>query len=407
MNHFLDNLTPLQKKLVFAIMAIVVYVVATTISYSIIAPMKSKTASSDLKTATIPGTDGMVEEDPSIPRTEECVTNGSMQTKNAKEFWDTKRPLAVMVENHLEARPQSGLSSADVVYEAVAEGGITRFMAVYYCGANFSLNDIQVGPVRSARTYYLDWLSEYDGLYAHVGGANTPGPANALGQIIDFKVKDLNQFSIGFPTFWRDYQRLGRAVATEHTMYSSTKKLWEIGEKKGWGAEDEDTGIRWDKSFVPWKFKDDQAGGGSSKVDVSFWDSQGDYKVEWNYDSSCNCYKRRNGGQDHTDLNNKKQISPKVVVIRFQQELAANDGYENNVHRLYGNHGQKDLRFYPKQYPSGDALILQDGKVIKGKWTKANRLAREKFIDEQNKELELNRGQIWLQTIPIGSTVNY
>jgi hypothetical protein len=406
MNSFLDNLTSTQRKLVIAIMAIVVYVVATTVSYSIISPILSKTASSNLKTANLPGTEGMVEEDPSIPRTEECVTNGSMQTKNARDFWQDKRPLAIMVENHIESRPQSGLSHADVVYEAVAEGGITRFMAIYYCGANFGLNDIQVGPVRSARTYYLDWLSEYDGLYAHVGGANTPGPANALGQIIDFGIKDLNQFSIGFPTFWRDYQRLGRAVATEHTMYSSTKKLWEVGAKKGWKDSDED-GIRWDKNFVPWKFKNDSAGGESKTIEVSFWDSQGDYKVDWTYDSSCNCYKRKNGGQDHTDLNNKKQISPKVVIVRLQQELAANDGYENNVHRLYGNHGLKDRRYYPAQYPSGDALILQDGKVIKGKWNKANRLAREKFTDEKGVELELNRGQIWLQTVPIGSTVKY
>jgi hypothetical protein len=213
--------------------------------------------------------------DDSLPKTEACPLNGQKYSVQQRQWWEKHRPLGVMIENSKDARPQSGISSADVVYEAVAEGGITRFMAVFYCGRNFELNDIQVGPVRSARTYFLDWLSEYDALYAHVGGANTPGPANALGQIIDYKIKDLNQFSIGFPTFWRDYQRLGRAVATEHTMYSTTKKLWDVGDKKGWGVADA-AGVRWDKGFIPWKFKDDAAGGTEAKnITVNFWATQG------------------------------------------------------------------------------------------------------------------------------------
>lgn len=400
MNNFLDNLTSTQRKLVIAIMAIVVYVAATTVTYSMVAQNKVGTSSSSGdKVANLPGSTGMKEEDPSIPRTEECVINGTKQTANAKKYWDARRPLAVMIENHQESRPQSGLSSADVVYEAVAEGGITRFMGVYYCGGNFELNDIQVGPVRSARTYYLDWLSEYDALYAHVGGANTPGPANALGQIIDYKIKDLNQFSIGFPTFWRDYQRLGRAVATEHTMYSTTKKLWDVGDKKGWGVADATTGVRWDKGFTPWKFKNDAAGGDVKNITVNFWESQGDYKVEWGYDANCNCYLRKNGGQPHNDLNTNKQLGPKVVIVRYMTESRANDGYENNAHMLYGNKGP--------QTPSGEALIFQDGKVTKGTWNKKNRLSREVFMDASGKEIELNRGQIWLQAVPKGTEATY
>lgn len=383
------NMNTTQKSLVVAIMAVVIYAVSASISYSMFSNVVYKTSSSDITSET-PEASGLIEEDPKAPRVAECPLDGEMHTQKAKDAWQKHRPLAVMIENHAESRPQSGLSLADVVYEAVAEGGITRFMAVFYC----SLGDIQIGPVRSARTYYLDWLSEYDGLYAHVGGANTPGPANALGQIIDYKIKDLNQFSIGFPTFWRDYQRLGRPVATEHTMYSTTQKLWAIGEKRGWGAKDE-AGIAWDKNFVSWKFKDSAPGGTVGKIEVAFWQNQGEYKVEWNYDSTCSCYKRKNGGADHMDLNNNKQLGPKNVVIRYQVESAANDGYEGNVHRLYGNKGK------------GEALIFQDGKVIKGTWNKANRLAREKFLDENGKEIGFVRGQIWLQTVPVGSKVVY
>lgn len=385
-----NSLNEVQKILVVAIVAIVLFLVTSGVSYSIFGSKLPGLQIAD-KESVIPTPEGLTEEDPSIPRTEPCPLNGNLHTKAARENWEKRRPLAVMIENHEESRPQSGLTSADVVYEAVAEGGITRFMAVFYCNA---VVDIQVGPVRSARTYFLDWLSEYDALYAHVGGANTPGPANALGQIIDYKVKDLNQFSIGFPTFWRDYQRLGHPVATEHTMYSTTQKLWDVGAKKGWNMADS-AGVAWNKSFVSWKFKDDKAESSVTKITVPFWEGQNNYTVEWNYDQACNCYKRNNGGQAHTDLNNKKQISPKTVVVQFQKEGRANDGYEGNVHLIYTNKGE------------GKALVFEDGKVIEGKWMKANRLARSKFVDKSGKEVEFNKGQIWIQTVPEGSNVRY
>src|SRR3989344_3980829 len=328
MSNFLANLTKSQRILVILIMAVVLYVISTAASYSIFSSLGGRGGggSEDL-TASLPGPTEAFEEDPNEPRTEQCPIDGEMHTKKAKENWDFRRPLAVMIENHTESRPQSGLTSADAVYEAVAEGGITRFMGVFYC----NVSDVQVGPVRSARTFFLDWASEYDPLYAHVGGANCTGgpgapgcqngaPADALGQIIKYGIKSLNQFGVGFPTYWRDYQRLGRPVATEHTMYSTTKKLWEIGAKKGWGVADA-FGVRWDKNFVSWKFlkKDEavSAGTGATKINVNFWESQKDYSVEWNFDQTCNCYKRKNTSVEHTDLNNKKQLSPAVVVVQF------------------------------------------------------------------------------------------
>jgi len=388
MNLF-ANLSNFQKSLVVAILSILLYAASTSISYSLFSTRAIKTDTSQLA-STLPGVANKDGEDPSEPKTEECPLNGSMHTQKALDAWKLRRPLAVMIENHTEARPQSGLSSADVVYEVVAEGGITRFMAVFLC----HLSDVQVGPVRSARTYFLDWLSEYDALYAHVGGANSPGPANALGQIIDYKIKDLNQFGIGFPTYWRDYQRLGRAVATEHTMYSTIDKLWTAGEKRGWTASDS-AGLRWDKSFVPWTFKDDQPSGTTTAINVNFWDGYKDYAVDWKYEASCNCYKRTNGGQTQVDLNTNEQLSAKNIIVQFMKESHANDGYENNAHLLYGNKGQ------------GKALIFMDGSVITGTWNKKTRQSREVFLDAKGKEIALDRGEIWIQTVPEGSTVTY
>ena len=391
-----QGLTNLQKILVLIIVGVVIYSAATSISYSLFSKLSIPTVKNGGLATSLPGPSNIVEEDPNEPKTESCPLNGSMKSKKARQSWEKRRPLAVMVENHSEARPQSGLSAADIIYEAVAEGGITRFMALYFC----NLSDVQVGPVRSARTYYLDWLLEYDALYAHVGGANTPGPADALGQIIRYEVKDLNQFSIGFPVFWRDYQRLDHPVATEHTMYSTTQKLWEVGAKRGLVATDS-AGIRWDDKFVPWKFKDPspgsgQVGGGSTtKITVNFWDSQPNYQVTWVYDPDSYSYKRKYSDSDHFDLNNKKQLGVKNIVVQFMRESNANDGYPGNVHLLYGTTG------------SGKALIFQDGNVIEGKWMKASRTARSKYVDSKGKEIELNRGQIWIQTVPEGSKIVY
>lgn len=390
-SNLLNNLSGLQRSLVVSIAAIVLFVASAGVSYTLFS-RAGQPANRQLVTS-LPGPSTSVAEESNEPKTEECPLNGAMRTKQARDNWVTRRPLSVMIENHTEARPQSGLSSADIIYEAVAEGGITRFMAIYYC----NLSDIQVGPVRSARTYFLDWLGEYDALYAHVGGANSPGPANALGQIIKYGVKDLNQFSIGFPTFWRDYQRLGRSVATEHTMYSTTQKLWETGAKRGWVAADV-AGKSWDSSFIKWKFKEDAVGSGQpvvGSINVEFWQGYSDYAVTWDYDSTCNCYKRKNGGAPHLDLNTNQQLSIKNIVVQFERESRANDGYEGNVHLLYGTTG------------SGKALIFQDGKAVEGKWTKASRTTRSKYADNKGNEISFNRGLIWIQTVPEGARVNY
>lgn len=387
----LQSLSNIQKILVMVIVAAVVYVAGVAISYTIIGGLASR-GSSSITSSALPSPASALAEDPNAPHTEACPLNGSMHTQQAKDFWEQRRPLAVMIENHIEARPQSGLSSADVVYEAVAEGGITRFMSLFYC----NLGDIQVGPVRSARTYFIDWLSEYDALYAHVGGANTPGPADALSQIIKFDIKDLNQFSIGFPVYWRDYQRLGHPVATEHTMYSTTQKLWDIGAKRGWTATDS-AGIAWNKNFTSWKFRDSGtlAGSDAKSVEVNFWESQADYKVNWDYDAAAGVYKRKNAGALHTDMDNNQQLAPKNIVIQFERETNANDGYPGNVHLLYSTLG------------SGKALIFQDGKVLEGKWIKPTRKSHSKFVDSNGKEIDFERGQIWIQTVPEGSKISY
>ena len=335
--------------------------------------------------------------DPSAPKTEACPLNGEMLTKAHKTRWEGRRPLGIMVENHTEARPQSGLSSADVIYEAVAEGGITRFLAVYYCqDAAF------VGPVRSARIYFVKLIQGYGQypLYAHVGGANTDGPADALGEIDDLEwagYNDLNQFSVPFPNFWRDYERLPNR-ATEHTVYTSTSKLWDFARTKRQLSNVDAKGNSWNKGFTPWKFKDDAAAakrGTVKSISFGFWDYfANEYAVTWAYDKATNTYVRENGGTLHLDKNTGKAMKSKTVVVVFAEESPANDGYPGG-HLLYGIVGK------------GDALVFQDGQAISATWKKADEESMIRFYDESGKEMELNRGQVFVEILPEGNKVTY
>jgi hypothetical protein len=350
---------------------------------------------------TIPPTklaNGSLQFDQNLPKIESCPLNGVKYSTQQKQWWQQHGPLGVMVENHTEARPQSGLSYADIIYEAVAEGGITRFMGVFYCQ-----DAPEIGPIRSARTYYIDFLSEYGAypLYGHVGGANAAGPANALGQLDDYGwsgYNDLNQFSIGFPTFWRDYNRVGRTVATEHTMYSTTTKLWDFAKTNRGLTQVDKNGKPWDTNFVSYSFKEDalaNARGTAQSIHLEFWTGLPDYFVNWVYDSANNVYKRFDGSnQPYFDFDNKKQLSTKTLVILHMAQDNASDGYQNNEHLLFQDKG------------TGSATIFMDGKKVDGIWKKASRTARTLIYDNTGTPITFDRGIIWFTVLPLDGVMS-
>lgn len=349
-----------------------------------------------------------------LPRTEECALNGGMFTKIEENIWKDRRPITVVIENHLDSRPQSGLSRADVVYEAVAEGGITRFLAVYLCGA--SIDDVRIGPVRSVRVYFVDWAAEYgdNPLFVHVGGANRicnncPGGLKPRGQV-DPKADAFSLLinlgwragtvgndmdggtNVGFPVMLRDYERIPGA-ATEHTFMGFTDKLYTEGASRGFGVKD-DEGNRWDDNFVSWKFKDDEASSSpdASEISFEFWSNKGDYEVTWKYDSEGNKYLRFHGNDKHIDMDTEEQLSAKNVVVQFVKEQGPVD---SEGHMLYTTTGE------------GEALIFQDGGVIEGTWEKDARTDRTKFFDEDGKEIKFVRGVIWIEAVPAGNDIDY
>jgi hypothetical protein len=351
------------------------------------------------------------------PKTEACPLNGQLYTKEEKEIWSTRRPLMVMIENHQDSRPQSGLQTADIVYEAVAEGGITRFMGVFYCGqvAGAEANKYDVGPVRSARTYFLDLASEYSDypLYNHVGGANcsaaTPGgpcttakKAQAIEQISAYGWTnkgtwgDLSQFSLPYKVCRREPDRTGQERATEHTMYCSTKELWNIAAARGLtNITQAKNNTAWDKNYRSWLFKQaDQASASptATKITFDFWPGYKDYTVVWNYDSVNNNYIRTNGTSVQSDFNTNKPFTVKNVVIQLVKESRSIDEHMHNLYDVVG---------------SGTGVLIQNGQKIDITWSKTNRVSRTIYKDKSGKEVNFVPGNIWIELLPTTATVSY
>lgn len=353
------------------------------------------------------------------PKTVACPINGELHTAQEQAIWSTRRPLEVMIENHSDARPQSGLQNADIVYEAVAEGGITRFMGVFYCNAVAGApNKYDVGPVRSARTYFLDLASEYGDypLYAHVGGANCSGGdslgnnevncstdkrAQALEQISKYGWMsqgtwgDLNQFSLSYQACRREPERTGTEKATEHTMYCSTSELWKVAASRGLtNLTIAKNNVSWDKTYRPWTFKQAESPSTTPTTSISFdfWPGYKDYSVTWTYDATNNRYLRSNGGQKHIDFNTGEQLYTKNLVIQYAKETRSID---EHGHLLYGMIG------------SGTGMLYQNGNKVAITWSKANRISRTIFKTTDGKEVNFIPGMVWVEILPIGNTVSY
>ncbi len=338
-----------------------------------------------------------------VKKVAECPITGQFYTQMEKDRWDQRRPLFVMIENSPSARPQSGLSHSDVVYEAIAEGGVTRYGAVFFCDAQ--KYDVTLAPIRSARMYFIKWAQGYNKpLYVHVGGANLPGPADAIGYLakIGWNLRnDMNQFSIGWPTFVRNYDRIqGKNLATEHTMETTTEALWNYAKEKrnitnvmpplkySKSKVDDDSQVPWEKGFRKWKFEEPNIKpqiGDVKNISYLFWKGYNDYKVDWTYDEKTDSYLRTLAGVEDKDLNNDQRISAKNVVVLFTKEEGPIDELK---HMLYKTEG------------TGTAYIFKHGTVTKVTWIKKTPESRIVFTDTKtNKEFPFARGRVWISVI--------
>ncbi len=312
--------------------------------------------------------------DPSEPKDQEAPLSGVLITKTQLDKIEKRRVLAVVVENHPAARPQSGLDKADVVFETLVEGGITRFVAVY------NTNEPEViGPVRSLRKYFLDMIGGFgDPVIMHIGFAESSNSdANAIGYL-----RSTGANSLGFTNgaFWRVSGR-----NAPHNAYSSTTKLWDLAKGKGWiGFKDKDL----------WSFKD------MEKVDtadnptimINWLGNDSIWNAKWEFDAKTGLYKRFHQDEPHIDAVTKKQLTASNIVVLYTSQAPADDG---------------TARITVDANGSGKALVFRDGKVISGTWTKPARTSQYHFKDSDNREIILNRGVSWITLVPLNAQVTY
>lgn len=286
-----------------------------------------------------------------------------------------RHALGVIIENHVDSRPQAGLADAAVVYEALAEGGITRFLAIF--GPKVPE---KVGPIRSARTYFLDWCLEYDCFFAHVGGN-----IDALDLIPKIGIKDLDQFRYGVSKYGKTYYREPRAgIATEHTMFGDPSKLYEIAKTNKWP----ETGSHPAVTFKSDADEEDRPAGQTVDIEIS----SKNFNTSWRYNPATNKYDRSMGGTIHKDGGTGARISSSVVIV---QEVAA----KPTVTRI----NEQGLTM--TTIGSGKAKIIQDGTMIEGTWKKSSQKERTVFYDDEGKEVRFNRGQRWITVVTPGTKV--
>lgn len=277
--------------------------------------------------------------------------------------------VASIIENHPDARPQSGLSSAGVVYEALAEGGITRFLAFF-----LDTKPALVGPVRSIRSYFVDWTLEFNAPIMHVGG-NIEG----LDLIGPLHVKDLNQFYNG-SYFFRSKDRYA-----PHNVYITNDKITALLKAKGWNGK---------STFTPNKRQKDAPLSTPDHPNIHINYSYNGFQVDYKYDTATNSYARFLAGAPHIDRNTGKQIYVKNIVVQYMPTT-------------YGTTriGEKATRMATPG--SGKAIVFRDGTAIVGTWSKTNHTTRTKLTDAQGNEIALNAGNTWFSIVPVGNTVTY
>lgn len=273
-------------------------------------------------------------------------------------------PVAIMVENAADAWPLSGLDKAQIVIEAITESSIPRFVAIY--AADEEIN--KVGPVRSARPYFLDWIEPYEPVYMHVGGA--PKALTKL-RSGNYDILDLDQF-FHSQYYWRD----NKWRYAPHNVFTSSELIKKALENREL-AEPAD--------YRMWKYKEDleleQRPDEVEDIEIAYTADL--YHVTWKYNREENNYIR---WQSHkiNKLSDNEWIKAKNIIVQV------------NSMSIIDDIGRKDI----ETVGDGDAWIFFDGQVIEGKWEKESKDKRTIYYDLDDNEIEFNGGTTWIEIIP-------
>jgi len=269
----------------------------------------------------------------------------------------TKATTGIMIENSPDARPQSGVKESGVVFEAVAEGGITRFLALYQ-----EQKPQLIGPVRSVRMYYVDWVAAFNASVAHIGGS-----AAALAEVRNGSYRDIDQF-FNAGAYWRATDRYA-----PHNVYTSFERLDALNAAKGFT----------ESKFTGFARKDSKASAAPTATQINVTISSPLFNSSYVYNAETNTYNRSQAGAPHVDRE-AGQISPRVVIVlKTKETRVLEDGWREQITTI----------------GSGAATIFQDGEAIEGTWTKASKTDQIVFTDATGAAIKLARGQTWITAV--------
>ena len=269
----------------------------------------------------------------------------------------TKATTGIMIENSPDARPQSGIKESGVVFEAVAEGGITRFLVVYQ-----EQKPQLIGPVRSVRMYYIDWIAAFNASVAHIGGS-----AAALAEVRNGSYRDIDQF-FNAGAYWRATDRYA-----PHNVYTSFERLDALNAAKGFT----------ESKFTGFARKDSKASAAPTATQINVTISSPLFNSSYAYNAETNTYNRSQAGAPHVDRE-AGQISPRVVIVlKTKETRVLEDGWREQITTI----------------GSGAATIFQDGEAIEGTWTKASKTDQIVFTDATGAAIKLARGQTWITAV--------
>lgn len=301
---------------------------------------------------------------------EELGQQENIEEKNVEIFSGDKRPIAVMIDNVGDARPQAGLNDAYIVYEIIVEGNLTRLMAVY---KDADLD--KIGPVRSARHYFLDYALENDAIFVHFGWS----PKAQL-DITSLDVDNINGMAESSKSFWRV-----RDKNAPHNAVTSTENILKIANRKKYKT------VSTKESVLNYVTNEVQLQNGDEATSITIPYST-TYKVTYKYNEETKRYTRGYNKTTQKDWDTKELVTTKNIIITFAKNTTLNDGTTKNRQNL-SNIGTLD------------GYYITNGKAIKIKCYKKSRKEQTVYKDLEGNEIEVNDGNTFIQIVPINAKV--
>lgn len=300
----------------------------------------------------------------------EEILTAEIEEKKVQIFKGEDRPIAVMIDNHNLAWPQAGLNDAYLVYEAIVEGGETRLMALFK-----GVNVDKIGPVRSARHYFLDYVMENDAIYAHFGWS-----PQAQSDISEFRINNINGITESESTFWRV-----RDKYPPHNAVTSTQALLKVAQAKGYKTTSEKESVL---NYVTDDVKLEN-GQSATKVTIPHSTLQ---TVKYEYDEQNKVYKRYARKKAQIDWDTGNSITTKNIIITLCDNYTLNDGEDK------GRQGLKNIGTFNGYY-------ITNGKAIKIKCIKESRNLQTRYEDLEGNEINVNDGNTWINICPTDAKI--